>query len=125
MLFLVSHKKLLLKLVKLGVNESLCKWIKEFLIARQQRVKIKGLCSSWADVLSGVPQGSVLGPLLFVIYINDISKDLESQTFLYADDMKICRAMKEDDDRSVLQRDLDSVADWTERWGLSLNLSTG
>ena len=81
------------------------------------------MCSSWTDVLSGVPQGSVLGPLLFVIYINDISKDLESQTFLYADDMKICRAMKDDDDRPVLQRDLDSVADWTERWGLSLNLS--
>ena len=87
------------------------------MIARQQRVKIKikGLCSSWADVLSGAPQGSVLGPLLFVIFINDISKDLESQTFLYADAMKICRAMKEDDDRSVLQRDLDSVADWMKR----------
>ncbi len=119
----MSHKKLLLKLANLGGNDGLCRWIEAFLIARQQRVKIKGLCSSWTDVLSGVPQGSVLGPLLFVIYINDITKDMKTPTFLYADEMKICRAIKSADDRLTLQRDLESVARWTERWGLSLNLS--
>ena len=70
-----------------------------------------------------MPQGNILGPLLFVSYINDINKDMETQTFLYADDMKICRVIKSNDDRLTLQRDLESVARWTERWGLSLNLS--
>ncbi len=85
----VPHNRLLYKLERYGIAPTLLRWIKSFLTYRQQRVKIKNVQSKRAEVLSGVPQGSVLGPLLFIIYINDIVDDLKCNTFLYADDMKI------------------------------------
>jgi hypothetical protein len=73
----------------LGVRDPLLKWIKSYLSERKQRVKIDGQSSDWMQIEAGVPQGSVLGPLLFLIYINDITRDLQSSNFLYADDTSL------------------------------------
>ena len=81
-------------------------WINAFLCFRQQRVVVNGIKSDWAPVVSGVPQGTVLGPLLFSLYINDISADIESEIRLFADD---CVTLK-------LQRDIDRLGSWARKW---------
>ena len=83
------------------------KWIDSFLCFRQQRVVVNGVKSDWAQVLSGVPQGTVLGPLLFSLYINDISSDIESEIRLFADDCVCYREIKDEKDTMKLQRDID------------------
>ena len=85
----VPHKHLLSKLRGYGIQGNLISWIEAFLTRRKQRVVLNGHCSTWADVVSGVPQGSVLGPLLFNIYINDIPDVVSSPILLFANDIKI------------------------------------
>ena len=85
------------------------KWIDSFLCFRQQRVVVNGVKSDWAPVLSGVPQGTVLGPLLFSLYINDISSDIESEIRLFADDCVCYREIKDEKDTMKLQRDIDRL----------------
>jgi hypothetical protein len=70
----------------LGIDGALYKWFECYLSGRKQRVVLEVTCSSWKEITSGVPQGSVLGPLLFLIYINDIQVDVSSECFLFADD---------------------------------------
>jgi ribonuclease P/MRP protein subunit RPP40 len=82
----VPHKRLLHKLLSYGVNGKIHTWISNFLQNRRQRVVVDGETSTWAEVLSGVPQGTVLGPLLFLIYINDITENIASELRLFADD---------------------------------------
>ena len=106
----VNHKKLLYKLQKYGIRGFILEWIKDFLSGRQQRVVLGDSCSSWCRVASGVPQGSVLGPLLFVIYINDLPDQLLSECRLYADDNKIFRIIKGSLSEFELQFDFDRVA---------------
>jgi hypothetical protein len=108
-----------------GINVDVIAWIEAFLSSRRQRVKINNVFSEWAPVLSGIPQGSILGPLLFIIYINDLVDSCSngSELYLYADDAKLFRHILSDLDRGLLQRDLDNLSNWTEKWLLKLNVN--
>jgi len=91
----VSHRKLLQKLRGLRLDDILTKWIEQFLLGRQMRVHVNGSFSSWMDVISGVPRGSVLGPLLFLIFVNDLSDWVKSSMLMFADDTKIWNKIKD------------------------------
>ena len=99
----VSHQRLLSKVSSYGIKGNLLNWIESFLTDRQQYVTVKGHSSDWKDVLSGVPQGSVLGPLLFLLYVNDFPDVIKSVLKLFADDAKIYQAI---DNCDILQDDL-------------------
>ena len=94
----VPHQRLLTKLRGYGIEGRILTWIKAFLTNRRQRVVINGSRSSWADVTSGIPQGSVLGPVLFICYINDMPSSVQSSMYLFADDAKLYRNIASDDD---------------------------
>ena len=79
--------------------------------------------SQWSNVTSGVPQGSILGPLLFIIYINDLGRNIESRTRLFADDCVLYREVKSTSDSKVLQNDLTKLAKWSNTWQLKFNVS--
>ena len=124
----VPHSRLLMKIQHLGVCGDLLMWIRQFISGRRQRVIAKGASSSWMPVLSGVPQGSVLGPLFFLIFINDIDQCFKnSKIFKFADDIKIVSTSaqsKNDIHASLsLQEDLARLDSWCSRWLLDVNLS--
>ena len=102
----VPHKRLIKKLETHGISGNVSRWIKNWLTDRRQRVNINGKASNWANVLSGVPQGPVLGPLLFLIYINDIDDGIISKIWKFADDTKICKNIKNEEDVEILRNDL-------------------
>jgi hypothetical protein len=87
-------------------------WIREFLIVRSQRVRVAGQLSEEVRVTSGVPQGSVLGPLLFLVYVNDIWRNIESKITLFADDCIIYREILNNNNIQKLQTDVDRLGDW-------------
>ena len=87
----MPHNRLLLKLESYDVKGTLLEWMKNFLIGRRQLVMVAGTGSQWAPVLIGVPQGSVLGPLLFISYINEMPETVSSFIYMYTDDTKVVR----------------------------------
>ena len=95
----VPHHRLLQKLKAHGINSKIWNWIRAWLTNRNQRVCIKGKSSTWAEVLSGVPQDSVMGPVLFLIYINDLEEGIENWILKFADDSKIFSRIQDTDDR--------------------------
>ncbi|MCP3852899.1 MAG: hypothetical protein GY694_22125, partial [Gammaproteobacteria bacterium] len=119
----VDHEGLILKLEHLGIRNSLLLWIRSFLIGRRQRVVIDGTSSPPTNVLSGVPQGTVLGPLFFLVYINDISKGLSKNTFirLFADDSLLYRVIKTSKDAEILQKDLETLQCWEKKWKMEFH----
>ena len=102
----VPHQRLLVKLEAYGITGQLKQWLADFLIGRRQRVVIGQDSSDWTSVKSGIPQGSVLGPVLFVIFINDLPDALSSASKIFADDTKLYRTVKEPRDNKLLQQDL-------------------
>jgi len=85
----VRYERMMSKLASYDIQGRMLQWIQQFLTGRRQRVTVAGSVSTWSDVFSGVPQGSVLGPILFVIFINDMPLTVQSFIFIYADDSKI------------------------------------
>ena len=119
----VPHERLLLKLQAHGVSGSLLQWFRSFLTTREQRVVINGHSSDWSHVSSGVPQGSILGPLLFILYVNDISSVVQSNVKMFADDVTLYTTVLTTADCIQLQNDLDSVSRWCNRWQMKLSVS--
>jgi hypothetical protein len=117
----VPHNRLLQKLDAYGINEQTKGWIRNFLSNRRQQVGINEKTSGWKDVISGIPQGSVIGPILFVLYINDMPSTLTSPCYLFADDTKLYRTIKDDSSIHKLQQDLDTLGKWSEKWLLKFH----
>ena len=118
----VWHKALLRKLYGIGIRGTLFSWFKDYLSNRTQAVVIKGKSSSYLKIPSGVPQGSVLGPLLFLIYINDITKDIESTIKLFADDTSIYLSIDDPVRRTtILNSDLSNINKWAQTWKVHFN----
>ena len=120
---IVPHKRLLSKLHHYGIRNSTLTWIGSFLGNRSQQVVVDGETSSSAPVTSGVPQGSVLGPILFLIYINDMPESITSNCRLFADDSIVYREIESPQDTTCLQEDLASLERWEDKWGMSFNPS--
>ena len=105
----------------MGVGGNLLLWLASFLSDRKQRVKINQKFSPWANVTSGVPQGSVLGPILFLIFINDLPGMIKSSCKLFADDSKLYGPVKDNRDKDILQDDLNRCAEWEKKWNMEFH----
>ena len=120
----VWHNGLLAKLKQIGVSGQLMKVLESYLTNRKQRVVIDGVYSNEVSIKAGVPQGSRLGPLLFIIYINDILHDLESDGLLFADDTCLTAVDKDPClTTEKLNRDLQKISDWSNIWKVTFNAS--
>ena len=117
----VPHRKLLHKLDHYGIRGPLHRWLSSFLCKRQMRVVVGGEYSRCATVDSGVPQGTVLGPLLFLCHINDLPDCVKSQVRLFADDCLLYRTIKSQKDHLILQNDLSELDKWAKSWGMRFN----
>ena len=119
----VDHNLLLTKLHSMGIRGFLLQWIQDFLSQRKQLVVFKGAVSDWCSVTSGVPQGSFLGPIFFVLFVNDINDVVSSPLFQFADDHTVFRPIFSERDHAAIQNDIHNIFQWTLRNKLPLNLS--
>ena len=119
----VAHEKLILKLHQYGIRGDTLNWIKDFLDNRKQTVVINGINSDEVPVSSGVPQGSVLGPILFPAYINDLPEQVKSRVKLFADDTAMYLAISSTTEGQVLQTDLACLEQWVKMWDMQFNPS--
>ena len=117
----VPHQRLSVKMTAYGIGGKLLSWIEAFLTGREQSVKVNSEISAPKPVISGIPQGSVLGPLLFVLYINDLPDSVRSNILLFADDTKIFHQVSSKEDAIQLQKDIDALNNWSEKWLLKFN----
>ena len=115
----VPHERLLLKVKSHGIKGDVLEWIQDFL--SQQRVVVNGTHSAWVSVTSGIQQGSVLGPLLFIIFVNDMPDLVKSFLYMFAEDAKLLTRVNETDGTSQLQHDLNTLIDWADTWQLTSN----
>ena len=118
----VAHHRLICKLKSFGFQGNLMQWIEGFLSDRRQRVVINGAKSAWSNVTSGVPQGSVIGPILFLLFVSDITDEVHSDMILFADDTKLYRRIISDEDGHILQRDIDVLHAWSQIWLMEFNI---
>ena len=114
----LPHELLKSKLFSYVNGGKIIKWIDIFLCFRQHKVVVNRIISDWSSVVSGVPQGIVLGPLLFSLHINDITSDIESKISLFSEDCFCYREIKNKDDTLKLQKDIDSLGSWARKWGM-------
>ena len=118
----VWHDGLIFKLRQNGVSGKLLNFFQSYLSNRKQRVAINGFYSEFADIESGVPQGSVLGPLLFLVYINDLEKDIKSNVKFFADDTMLYSIVKDPtQSASDLNHDLEKINQWANQWKMAFN----
>lgn len=117
----VPHRRLIHKLQAYGIQGPLLNWIKAFITNRTQRVVMGSSVSDTVEVTSGVPQGSVLGPLLFLIYINDLPERITNPCKLFADDSKIIAKLDSANSTQLLQEDINAILHWTRTWLMELN----
>jgi len=118
----VPHRRLIEKIKWYGISDSLCEWISDFITNRQMRVVADGGSSNWCHVKSGVPQGSVLGPLLFVLYVNDLPHLLKSKVKMFADDIKLWSIVKTKEDEKLIQNDIELLEQNSKDWLLKFNV---
>jgi len=112
------HQRPIRKLAAYGINGKLLKWIEDFLSNRRERVCVNGSLSHRLEVLSGIPQGSVPGLILFIIYVNDLPGAVESIAMMFADDTKVYRPVNNQNDHIKLQSDLEKLLMWADKWQL-------
>ena len=118
----VWHEGLIFKLKQNGISGNLLNLLCDFLRNRKQRVLLNGQVSDWSDVRAGAPQGSILGPLLFLIYINDLSEGLSSNTKLFADDKSLFSVIHDSNTSALeLSSDLAKINRWAFQWKMSFN----
>ena len=117
----VPHQRLLLKLESYGIGPVLLKWFRSFLSGRKQRVNVNGKTSECVDIASGVPQGSIIGPMCFFLFINDLPGLMHNNMLLFADDAKLFGSASTPEEQGTIQDDLDRLHQWTEQWQLPLN----
>jgi hypothetical protein len=118
----VWHRGLLHKLKTNGIDGNLYRWIQDYLSNRMIRVVINGQNAPWADTNAGVPQGSILGPLLFLVYINDVVENVESDINLFADDTSLMKIIDQiQESYETVNRDLQKLSDWADQWLVTYN----
>ena len=118
----VPHRRLLYKLKHYGIDHNTLKWIEDFLTSRTQTVIIDGVQSNKINVTSGVPQGTVLGLILIIVYINDFNEYIKHSTLrLFADDSIIYKTIRNKEDTQKLHEDLTSAAKWEKDWLMSFH----
>ena len=105
----------MLKLKAHGMGNNIINWVEQWLTDRRLRVVVDTEVSSWKSVFSGVPQSSVLGPILFLVYINDLEEEVTGRILKFADDTKLFRKTKEIGDKRTLQDDIDKLVRWSEK----------
>ena len=118
----MPHRRLISKVRAVGVSGEVVIWIESWLRDRQQRVVINGAASKWTLVTSGVPQGSMLGPLLFIIYVNDMDDDIVAKISKFADDTKLGMNVSSARNVEDLQQDLARLGEWSDRWQMPFNV---
>lgn len=118
----VPHKRLVSKLRAHGIGGEIGRWTENWLAGRRQRVVVDAEYSNWSKVKSGVPQGSVLGPILFLIYINDLDENIKSKINKFADDCKLGKTVSSKEDVEILRQDLESLSKWAEAWQMNFNI---
>ena len=119
----ISHNYLIIKLIAYGINYKIVQWIEEWITGRQQRVVINGNKSKWVNVTSGTPQGTVLSTILFLIFIDDIDNNLLCHISKFADDSKISKKISCISDAYALQKSLDYLSSWADKWNVKFNIS--
>ena len=112
----VPHQRVILTLKSHGMGNSIIYWIEQWLTDSRQRVVVDGEVSNWKSVLSGVPQGAVLGPILCLVYINDLEEGVTGKILKFADDTKLSTITKEIGDKQNLQDYIDKLVKWSEKW---------
>lgn len=113
---------MLKKIEAYGIRGMLRMWLEAFLVGRKQRVVINGAKSEWSAVGSGIPQGSVLGPILFVIFINDLPDAIRSTSLIFAGDTKIYDDVSNPTGHEAVQQDLDFLTNWSAIWQIGFYL---
>jgi len=119
----VPHQRLLMKIQSLGIGGNVIQWLRAWLIGRKQRVSVNNAKSDWTEVTSGVPQGSVLGPIMFIMYVDGMDTGIISKLSKFADDTKLCKRAMREEDKIAMQEDLNKLMAWSETWQMNFNVS--